>query len=423
MKICLIGAGVVGTFVAERLARDNHEIAVVDKNPAKLEKLSLKPNILTLNCDAESEECLRKLKGFELFVVLTDKDEVNLTVAAMLRALYPSAEIIVRTSRKDLSLTDEVLKSKSVDIVEKTAQTLQELIKYPFANNLWRLKNVLIFRKRVNFNSVFLNKPLKALHDLRKKVPFAVVLIKRRGEYLIPHGDAVVKLDDVIYLAVEENKVDDLVRTLRFDAKPVKDLFVLGYSKYADRFLEKLNADGSLRVKFIHPDYSVCDAVSKKYKNVFVFQGEPTDDELLRSEGVERADYVFCLGDGEEHDIVLSIFVTNLGAKRTCVLIKHPQFENVVETLKVHSYVLPKKIVASHIYSYLREKNVVEVLELEEGVEIFKLSYEGEAEKVKNLRLKDCKLIIAVERNGVAFIPTGETIVEKGDYLYCLRTI
>ncbi len=423
MKICLIGAGVVGTFVAERLARGDHEVAIIDIDATKLEKLSLKPNILTVNCDAKTVECLEKVKDFQLFVVLTDKDETNVSIATLIRALYPEARVIVRISHKDFALLEKVLKAKTVDIMEKTAAALEELIDYPFANNVWELGDVLIFRKRVGFDSIFLNKKLKELRDIREKVPFTVILIKRRGEYVIPDGDTVVKLGDTIYIAVEKDRVEELAKLLRFDAKKVRDIFVFGYSKYAERFLERLNARGDLRVKFVHPDYEICDRISGKYKNIFVFQGDPTDEELLRSEGIDRTDYVFCLGEGEEHDIVLSIFVSNLGAKRTCVLIKHPQFEKIIETLKVHSYVLPKKIVASYIYSYLREENIVEVLELEEGIDIYKLYYDGEEAPLKNLKLKNCNLIIAVERDGKTFIPKGDTLIQKGDYLYCLRKI
>ena len=421
MKICIVGAGVVGTFVAERLAKGNHEVAVVDVNPVRLEKLSLKPNILTLNCNAENVDCLEKVKDYDLFVVLTDNDETNLAVAGLIRSINPEGRIIVRISHRDFKNFEELLRAKTVDIVEKTAEALERLIDYPFANNVWRLGNVLIFRKKVNFDSVFLNKKLKELKDLREKVPFTVILIKRRGEYIIPKGDTVVKLGDTIYIAVEDKDVEELKKLLKFEKDRVRDVFVFGYSKYSDRFLERLNRRGDVRVKFFHPDYEICDELSKKYKNVFVFQGDPTDEELLRAEGIERADYVFCLGEGEESDIVLAVFANNLGAKRTCVLIKHPQFEKIIETLKVHSYVLPKKIVASYIYSYLREENIAEVTELEEGVDIYKILYEGEEKPVQNLKLKNCDLIIAVERDGKTFIPKGTTLIQKGDYLYCLR--
>jgi len=423
MKICLIGAGVVGTFVAERLAKGNHEVAIIDLDASKLEKLSLKPNILTLNCDARTVECLEKVKDYQLFVVLTDRDETNLAIASLIRSISPESRIIVRISHRDYSNLERVISAKTVDIMEKTAEVLEELVDYPFANNVWKFGEVVILRRRVSFDSIFLNKKLKELRDIRERIPFTVILIKRRGEYVIPNGDTVVKLGDTIYIAVEKERIEELVKALKFETRRVRDIFVFGYSKYTERFLERLNARGDLRVKFVHPDYEICDRFSQKFRNIFVFQGDPTDEELLRSEGIDRADYVFCLGEGEENDIVLSIFVSNLGAKRTCVLIKHPQFEKIIETLKVHSYVLPKKIVASYIYSYLREENIVEVLELEEGIDIYKIFYDGEDKPLQNLKLKNCHLVIAVEREGKTFIPKGDTLIKKGDYLYCLKKI
>jgi len=421
MKICIVGAGVVGSFVAQTLARGNYEVAILDINEALLEKLSLKPNILTLNCDAREISCLEKVKDYDLFVVLTDSDETNLTVAGLIKALNPLARTVVKISRRDYKLFDELLKLQTVDIVDKTAEALCGLVDYPFAQSLWNLGDILIFRKKVALDSVFHNRKLKDLKPLREEVPFTVVLIRRGGQYLIPGGETEIKLGDILYIAVERQNVEKLVKVLKLQENPVKEIFIFGYSKYADRFMEKLNLRKDIKVKFVHPDYKVCEEVSQKYENILAFQGEPTDEELLKAEGIDKTDYVFCLSDNEENNIVLAVFTKNLGVEKNCVLIKLPQFERLVENLKIYSYVLPKKIFVSYIYSYLREENITEVTELEEGINIYKIHYQGEEKPLQKLKLKECNLIIAVEREGKTFIPKGSTLIQKGDYLYCLR--
>ena len=40
MKIIIVGAGIVGTNLAEELSREGHEIALIDKNADKIKKLS-----------------------------------------------------------------------------------------------------------------------------------------------------------------------------------------------------------------------------------------------------------------------------------------------------------------------------------------------------------------------------------------------
>ena len=40
MKIIIVGAGIVGSNLAEELSGEGHEIAIIDRNPEKIKKLS-----------------------------------------------------------------------------------------------------------------------------------------------------------------------------------------------------------------------------------------------------------------------------------------------------------------------------------------------------------------------------------------------
>ena len=45
MKICIIGAAVVGSFLARKLSAENHDVAVIDIDREKLEAISYSTDV------------------------------------------------------------------------------------------------------------------------------------------------------------------------------------------------------------------------------------------------------------------------------------------------------------------------------------------------------------------------------------------
>ncbi len=103
MKILIIGAGRVGSNLAAKLVQSGHSVTVIDKDEDKV----MNPE----NIDAEFllrdatdpkvyEEL--QLRNYDVVVAVTDKDEVNLFVAAVAK-LYDVEKIYVRVKNPETS--------------------------------------------------------------------------------------------------------------------------------------------------------------------------------------------------------------------------------------------------------------------------------------------------------------------------------
>ena len=422
MKVCIAGAGDVGSFLAEKLAREGYECAVIDRNPVRLENLALKYNILTYECDISVENCFEQFRDFDYFLLLTDIDEVNITSALRIRELYGNPNVVLRIFNPIYAPLCRKLKFSIVDVVNSVAKNLNLLLEFPSAKGVWEIENILILALVVRPNSPLIGKKLRDFSHLREKFNYSVVLLKRGKEFLIPKGDTEILSGDILYLATERDFVSDLLKELGYREKSAKTVMVLGYSRYADFWFKTL-ADTGITIKFFHPELKVCERVGAKYPYIEVYQTLLTDAETLKAEGVDRADYIWCMGEEDEKNIVVGMFAKNLGAKRVGVLLKHPQYEEFVSLSEIDAYVLPKKMVAAKVYSLLKKKEVLEVVELAEGVDIYEIPYEGEEGAIRDLRLKECDFIFAIKRNGKYLIPKGNTVVKSGDLLLCLRKI
>ncbi len=98
MKILIVGIGELGRHIAISLSKKGHDIVAVDKDEAKCEALSNEADVMVLHRDATDPSLYEEieLQSFDVVVAATDRDEVNLFVAAIAKE-YGIGRIIVIT--------------------------------------------------------------------------------------------------------------------------------------------------------------------------------------------------------------------------------------------------------------------------------------------------------------------------------------
>ena len=412
----------MGSFLAQKLAKEDIPIAVVDRDSVKLEGIALKPNILTFNCDISRRECLQHCGDYDTFLFLTDNDELNLTLSLLIGKLWKEKDIVLRISNPLYDELCEALNLKYINIVESTVSNINALLEYPFASGVWQIGDITIWSIRLDSSNPLTGKLLKDFSPLRERFNFSVVLIRRKGDFIVPKGSTRLLEGDEVYLATDKNHSAELLKALGFPPQRVRTVFVLGYSRYADFWFETLK-DKNLTVKFFHPLSEVCTQVGEKYPFVEVYQTYETDGETLTAEGLTEADYVWCLDENDEKNIVTAMYVKSLSAQRVGVLLKHPQYESFISSSGIDAYVLPKKVAAAKIYSLLKGEEVLEVIELAEGVDVYEKTYEGETVRLAQLKLGENEFVLFLKRDGRVIIPKGDTEIKRGDRLLVLRKI
>jgi len=421
MKVAVIGAGVVGSFLAKRLSREGYEIAVVDTDASKLEQLALTADVMTLNCNALEANCLKQLSDFELFVVVTENDEKNVAITVLLKGLFKKEKVLFRVSNKAFSSppVKEFLHAQPVNILSETVQKVLLAVKYPFAKEAIRLEgeNLLILKVELSVESPLAGKQILELSPYRKELPFTIVAVERDGKVIIPRGNDFLYPGDVIYIAVKEEEAQKLPEVLHVPYQPVRLVFVIGYSTFTEELLAKLSELKGVKVKFFSANREKCEELSGKYPNIDVFFGEPTDAELLKEEGIDRADLVVSITEDEEANILSAVLAKRMGAKKSCALITHPEYEDIVVSIGIDIPIAPRKVLAAKVYRELSKRKFLEIVELSENLDVVETVVEKEG-TVKEIGT--CGLIIAVKRNGETRIATGSTLLKPGDRLICV---
>jgi hypothetical protein len=89
MKIVVLGAGTVGTWIADLLCKHRHSVTVVDVDPEHTKRINEELDVRALTGEAAHASVLFQadVLGADLCLAVTGDDEVNLVAASMAKGM------------------------------------------------------------------------------------------------------------------------------------------------------------------------------------------------------------------------------------------------------------------------------------------------------------------------------------------------
>ena len=87
MNIVILGAGTVGSSIAQQLCSSNHSVTVVDRNPERVHSINEKYDVRAITGSASQSSVLFQagMVAADLCLAVTGIDEVNIVAASMAR--------------------------------------------------------------------------------------------------------------------------------------------------------------------------------------------------------------------------------------------------------------------------------------------------------------------------------------------------
>ena len=97
-EIVIVGGGLVGQTLADRLSRDGHNVILVERNPATVRQLSETLDVRVVEGNGATSPVLRdaRIDRADLVVAATESDESNVVVGLLAAHVYKTPRIIVR---------------------------------------------------------------------------------------------------------------------------------------------------------------------------------------------------------------------------------------------------------------------------------------------------------------------------------------
>lgn len=88
-----------------------------------------------------------------------------------------------------------------------------------------------------------------------------------------------------------------------------------------------------------------------------IINGDGTDEELLKEEGIEYAESFVALTGIDEENILLTLHARQVSNAKTITKINRINFKDVISRLDLGSVVYPRYITSEAIIAYVRAKN------------------------------------------------------------------
>lgn len=427
MKALIIGLGEVGKYVAAVLAQEKHDVTLVDADAASLAKAEETVDALALRGHGASMGTLREAGAdkADLVVAVTDRDEINLLSALMAKQLGAGRTVARVTNRAYLDDDERGYYHNflGIDLVVSTqilvANEIHKLIKSfgavaveNFADNRVELVEI-----PVTEDARVAGKPLSDL-SLPENVLVAALL--RHDKVIIPGGaDVVLAGDEVFLIGRIENMREAEQLFGRTQQRRAHKVVIIGGGDVGYSVARLAERDG-LAVTLFDESPERCDELAHLLHRTVIINGDGTDLNLLREEGVQNTDVFVATSGDDEVNLMSSLLAKNLGARKTVTLVNRPDYIPTYEHLGLDATVSPRLFAASQILKYAREGEVVAVSLLAEGkAEILELiPQEGSAivgTPLMDLNFPRGAVVAAVATEAVAVLPTGRHVIEAGN--------
>ncbi len=423
-KITIIGAGQVGTLIAEDLSQQGHDIVLIECDHEKVKHIKDRMDIMCVEGDASEPAVIEQAAMGESDIVLAvsgdDKTNIMCAVAANLLGVETT---VAKVRKPEYIRYSEMLKQEGVfivnpgEIISKNILAAVTESHFSWSNRKIADGKIDLFKFRVGEKGAIVETPLKRLEIS----PWIFVGVAREGEMLIPSGETVLMPGDSVYALGDISMIENLTEAMELEEeKHTKSVIIIGAGRLGRLTASMLHKHG-VGVKVIESSPQIAAELADEVPGIMVLGGDATDAVIQKEAGVEAADYLIALTGDDGENILGSLLARRLGVKRTIVLYTKPDYVDVLETIGIDTAVSVRISVVNEILSMLDlGGGAAKTMLLEEGRgEIMEFVVEKDSQilgtALKNAKLPEGCIVGACIRNNETIIPQGNFTPQIND--------
>ncbi|MDR0961416.1 MAG: Trk system potassium transporter TrkA [Mediterranea sp.] len=437
MKIVIAGAGAVGTHLAKLLSRERQDIILMDDDEERLSTLGSNFDLMTVVGSPTSIKGLEEVRAgsADLFIAVTPDESRNMT-ACMLAHNLGAQKTVARIDNYEYLLPKhkEFFRQLGVDSLiypeMLAAKEIVSSVRMSWVRQWWEFCGgaLILIGAKMREKAEILNIPLARLVEADR--PYHVVAIKRGSETLIPRGDDVIKLHDIVYFTTTKKYIPYIRKIAgKEHYADVRNVMIMGGSRIAMRTAQYVPE--YMQVKIIESDLARCNRLTELLDDdVMIINGDGRDMDLLLDEGLKNTEAFVALTGNSETNILACLAAKRMGVEKTVAEVENIDYIGMAESLDIGTVINKKMITASHIYQMLLDADVnnlksltfanadVAELTVKEGARITK-------HPVKDIVFPKGVTIGGLVRQGEGLVVEGNTRIQAGDHVvvFCLSTM
>jgi len=433
MKIIILGAGQVGSSLAENLTSEANDITVIDKNEKTLLALQDRLDLRTITGHASHPDILRAAGAddADMLIAVTDSDETNMVACQVAYTVFHTPTKIARVRALGYLSHPQLFQQEAlpVDVLISPEQLItdyiQSLITHPGALQVLDFadKKVQLVGVRAYYGGPLVGHALSTIKQHMPSVEIRIAAIYRRNHAIIPQGNTVIEADDEVFFIAAPKCIRAMISELRRLDKPYKRIMIVGGGNIGKRLAQALEND--YQVKLIDHNVARSHELAKELDNTIVLNGDASDGNLLTEENIDNTDIFCAVTNDEEANILSAMLAKRLGARKVMALINRTAYVDLIQGGDIDIAISPQQSTISSLLAHVRRGDVVKVHSLRRGAaEAIEAIAHGDktTSKVVGRQIHELKLphgttIGAIVRGEDVIIAHHDTIIEPEDHV------
>jgi len=428
MKFIIAGAGSVGYDVARHLIKAGKDVIIIEKNPVRAKFLENELDCIVLNREINSIQTLKdvNIEEGDYFIAVTESDEVNL-ISCSVASTINNIRKIARVRNLDYShAEDQGRPFLGADYIInpeiEAAKQLAEIIDKGAATDVLTFQGIDITVRGniVGKDSIFAGKKLsKIKNDINKK--FVAAFIKRDNDNIIPTGETLIKEGDNIYIAANNESMNDILSREGKKVFKVNKILIVGKTRVAKNLIRTLLSK-KMDITVIVRDYEEAKEISRIFPAALVLNGDVRDEKIFEEENLNNYDLIVTVTENQELNVLTSLYSKSIGIKRAVATVNKPNYISIAKKLGVDVTVSPKRSAVDAILKFIRKGQIKTFYSLFDGdaeaIEfIISENCKVSGKTLKNIKMPRDSIIVAATRNEETIVPDGNYTIKNEDHV------
>ena len=432
MDIIIVGCGKVGSTLAAKLNAEGNNVTIIDQDGDKVKALANNLDIMGVIGNGASRS-VQKDAGVDktdLLIAVTGNDELNL-LSCLVAKKSSNCRTIARLKDPEYNMDAPYFKNELglamvINPELAAAKEIARVLNFPSAIKIetFAKGRIELLKFKLPAGSLLAGMSVKDVATkLRSSITFCT--IERGDDVYIANGNFVFEEKDIISIIAAPQKAKAFFKKINYQIQPIKDALIVGGGPITYYLCNLLEGAG-ISCTVVEKNSARCDELATEFEKVTIINADPSDEDVLREEGIAHTDAFVALTGLDEENILLSLFAKKSGSRKIITKINRIDFDDIVTHLDLDTMVYPKNITADTIVSYVRAMNNRGGSNIETVYNLIKGRVEAVEFTIGNgspvvgkplmeLALKPGVLIAIIQRGRTLIAPRGQDFIEPGD--------
>ena len=432
MKIIIAGLGEAGNTLVKELARESHDITVIDRDSELVDSITDAYSVNGVVGSGASKETLLRagVEGADIFIALTHIDEVNL-LSCMQAKNCGASKTVSRLQMTDLAADVEQLKKEyNIDyIVRPHIDIVEEIMRNLGLPGFVKLEGLFGNIATLIDMSIMRDSCLKdqSLAFIRSNICSDILIstVIREDKLFIPDGNFVLKEGDFITISASNDNLEKTLATLGISRTRSEKVMLVGCGVIGEYLTKELIAGGR-PLTIIENNMNRCRTLMDAFPTAKVVYADDEITEVLEEEGLSKTGTLISLTGSDETNLVISMFAWSKRVPSVITKVDKLSHVRLLHRVNIDITASPTEL------SVLRLLHFIRNTANQRGMNGFYRVADGKAEVMeftagsdfkaldipfadKNFKLKKGILISGIIRDGSLMIPSGRSCIKKGD--------